>query len=184
MNYNFEQFPALESQLLSLVQLDENHKGDLFRLLTIPEVTRYFPVIPIAKENDLLKKIAYFKQQFNEGSGMRWGITLKGQQSVIGTIGFSSIIPHHKASIVYALHPAHQRKGLVTEALGALLHFGFIDLGLRRIEAEVMPGNTASERLLEKLGFKYEGLLQQWMNWEGKYCDIKMFALLNEQAVF
>ncbi len=181
MSFNFEEFPILETQRLALVPLEDAHKGDLFRLFTLREVTAYFPVIPITAENDLLTMISYFKQQFSDRSGIRWGIAIKGQQNIIGTIGFSTISAQHKGSIVYALLPDHQRKGIITEALDAVLQFGFTNLQLRRIEAEVMPGNTASEQLLEKTGFSYEGLLQQWMCWHGQYTDIKMYSLLRNK---
>jgi [ribosomal protein S5]-alanine N-acetyltransferase len=49
---------------------------------------------------------------------------------------------------------------------------------VKRIEAEVIPGNIASEKVRVKLGFSHEGLLRQWMLWDGKYNDINMYALL------
>ena len=69
----------------------------------------------------------------------------------------------------------------MTEALTAVLDFGFARIGLNRIEAYVMPGNTASIRLLEKLGFANEGLLAQYENWGGKgFVDLYMFGKTRE----
>lgn len=67
----------------------------------------------------------------------------------------------------------------MTEALEAVLGFGFREVGLHRIQAVVMPGNVGSERLLEKLGFQREGILREYENWGDKgYVDVTMFSLL------
>lgn len=54
----------------------------------------------------------------------------------------------------------------------------FNNLEINRIEAEVMQGNVASEAVLGKLGFKNEGVLRQWMYWNGNHYDMTMFSLL------
>jgi len=66
----------------------------------------------------------------------------------------------------------------MSEALEALIQFGLEKLSLNRIEAEVMQGNTRSEKLLTKLQFQKEGVLKDWMYWNGQYYDITMFSLL------
>ena len=67
----------------------------------------------------------------------------------------------------------------MTEALAAIVGFGFREIGLNRIQVVVMPGNVGSERLLEKLGFRREGLLREYENWGNKgYVDVNMFSLL------
>ena len=178
MTHQFDKFPALDTPRLSLVELTEHHCADLFAMFTNPHVTQYFPVIPMREEKDLLKMITLFKDRYAAQTGIRWGIVLQGQDTVIGTAGFNSFTIGHKASLVYALHPNEQGKGLITEALQAILQFGFEELNVNRIEAEVMPGNTASEKVLGKLEFIYEGLLREWMYWQGIRSDIKMYSLL------
>ena len=72
----------------------------------------------------------------------------------------------------------------MTEALDAIIGFGFREVGLNRIQAVVMPGNEGSEKLLEKLGFRREGVLRQYDNWGEKgYVDMKMFSLLRREYV-
>ena len=66
----------------------------------------------------------------------------------------------------------------MTEALQTIIHFGFNELDINRIEAEVMQGNIISEKLLEKLNFVREGILRQWMLWNGQYYDMTMYSLL------
>ena len=67
----------------------------------------------------------------------------------------------------------------MTEALDAVIGFGFREVGLNRIQAVVMPGNEGSDKLLEKLGFRREGVLREYENWREKgYVDVVMFSLL------
>jgi ribosomal-protein-alanine N-acetyltransferase len=64
--------------------------------------------------------------------------------------------------------------------LETVIDFGFNSLEINRIEAEVMQGNIVSEKVLEKSGFKNEGVLRQWMYWNGNYYDMTMFSLLKK----
>ena len=69
----------------------------------------------------------------------------------------------------------------MTEALCAILNFGFGEMELNRIESVVMPENTASIIMLEKLGFRNEGLLEEYEKWGSKgFVDLCMFAMLRK----
>lgn len=69
------------------------------------------------------------------------------------------------------------------EALGKVVSFAFERLEVNRIEAEVMQGNIASDKLLSKAGFKKEGILREWMYWNNRYYDMTMFSLLKSDRV-
>ena len=86
-----------------------------------------------------------------------------------------------RAELGYALGRAHWGRGLMFEALGALLTHAFDGLGLRRIEAEVNPANTASVRLLERLGFTREGVLRQRWVAKGAAYDVNFYGLLRSE---
>jgi len=86
-----------------------------------------------------------------------------------------------RAELGYVLGRAHWGQGLMFEALDALLTQAFRGLGLRRIEAEVNPENTASARLLERLGFTCEGLLRQRWVAKGAIHDVKVYGLLRDE---
>jgi ribosomal-protein-alanine N-acetyltransferase len=69
----------------------------------------------------------------------------------------------------------------MTEALNAIIDLGFMEMGLNRIEAVIMPENSASIKLLEKLGFHNEGILKEYENWGSKgLTDLCMLALLRK----
>jgi ribosomal-protein-alanine N-acetyltransferase len=76
------------------------------------------------------------------------------------------------------LQTEHWNNGYITEALKTVMNFGFDRLEINRIEAEVMQGNIISEKILDKLNFKNEGVLREWMFWNGKHYDMTMFSLL------
>lgn len=172
-------FPVLHSPRLDLVEIQHSHQPDLFYLLTDKRVTEYFPAIALHEVGDVRKIVDHFHKRFRDKRSIRWGIALKGRQELIGTIGFNSFPSGHKGVMVYALMQEFWGKGYMAEAIAAVAAYAFNALALKRIEAEVLPGNTASEKVLVKTGFRHEGLLHQWLLWEGNAYDINMYALLN-----
>lgn len=180
MLHDTETFPVLRTPRLDLVETVHAHAGDMFKLFSDKRVTEFYPMIPINDKNEMVPVIESFSIRFKEQQGIRWGIALKGSSAIIGTIGFHTYTEGHKASIVFALMPEYHGKGYASEAIQEVLKFGFEKLGLKRIEAEVMPGNTASEQVLVKTGFSYEGLLRDWMHWNKQYYDINMYSIVKD----
>lgn len=173
-------FPELHTQRLDLIELQPSHAPDILELFGDPRVTEYYHVMPLKSILDAERVITYFHHRYKDQLGIRWGITLKGQSKLIGTIGFNSFPQIHRGVIVYALAHPHWGRGLMTEAILEMVRFGFRELQLSRIEAEVMPANTPSERVLVKNGFHQEGTLKKWMEWDGRLFDINMWALVRE----
>ena len=183
-------FPILYTERLDLIEITQNHLSDLFKLFGDENVTQFYNLLPLKNLKEGQKLIDWFQNRFKDKLGIRWGIALKGQKNIIGTIGFNNFTKRHRANIGYDLQTEHWNKGYATEALNIILKFGFNELELNRIEAEVMQGNVFSEKLLYKLNFTNEGVLRQWMFWNEKHYDMTMFSLLkmdydrtnNEQA--
>lgn len=173
-----DQFPVLQTSRLRLIEIQHVHQPDLFYLFTDKLVTRYYHVIPLQEVADVRKIVDMLQQRFQDKQAIRWGIALENQEELIGTIGFNSWAPGHKAVLIYALVQEYWGKGIMTEAINAVVQYGFDTLQLKRIEAEVLQGNTGSERVLEKTGFQHEGLLRQGMMWNGVAYDINMYARL------
>jgi len=171
-------FPELKTERLQLIQITQSHLEDYYQLFSDERVARYYNILPFSEQKDAQKYIDWFESRFNEGLGIRWGIALKGEKNIIGTLGFNNYKENHRANIGYDLRFDFWNKGLMTEALRAVIAFGFNELGINRMEAEVMMGNAASERVLGKLGFKREGALREWMYWNDRYYDMIMFSLL------
>src|SRR5215475_14697703 len=86
--------------------------------------------------------------------------------------------PHRSAKLGYAIRFDRWGRGFATEAAGALLRFGFDDLGLHRVTAACGPDNTASIRVLEKLGYVSEGRLRDHVFTNGAWRDSLLYSLL------
>ena len=87
-------------------------------------------------------------------------------------------IRNKRVEIGYIIDPAHQRKGIATEAVSAMLDFCFGELGLHRVQAFTHPDNTASRKLVEKLGFRHEGLLRDNLRVGDEWRDDVLYALI------
>lgn len=175
----FASVPRIETERLVLRALRESDADAVFRVFRDPDVTRHYDLHTFTTLDQARSLIAFFAGRFRARQGIRWGVTLRGEDVVVGTCGFNAWERHLGAApIGYDLAREHWGRGIATEAVGAILGFGFETMALNRIEALVVPGNVGSERLLAKLGFEREGLLREKGHWGGRHHDLQMFALL------
>jgi ribosomal-protein-alanine N-acetyltransferase len=86
--------------------------------------------------------------------------------------------PAMSATVGYWLGETHIGQGYMTEALGEVREFTFRDLGLSRLEAGCLPENAASRRVLERCGFKYEGVAQAYLQIAGRWRNHVLYAAL------
>ena len=111
-------------------------------------------------------------------------VTLKTDSRLIGNCGIRlNGVDSHAAEIGYELAPDEWGHGYATEAAGAIIRFGFEELGLHRIGAWTVADNTASIRVLEKLGMTLEGRLRDYERYKGRYWDVLMFGMIREWQV-
>lgn len=112
----------------------------------------------------------------------RFWITEKGSNEIIGTVCISSILfgSVKNCFLSYKIAQSCQGKGYATEAVGEIVHFAFKILQLHRIESYVMPRNSKSIRVMEKLNFMPEGISKRCLEVNGKWEDHIRFSLLNE----
>jgi len=113
--------------------------------------------------------------------GINWVIALKGSNKMIGNICLWNIKKeHHRAEIGYALHFDHHRKGIMDEAIRAVLEVGFRKYKFHSIEANVNPKNKASIKLLEKNKFRREAYYKENYFFNGKFLDSAIYSLLKK----
>jgi ribosomal-protein-alanine N-acetyltransferase len=111
-----------------------------------------------------------------------WGIEHKAIGRLIGTCGyFRWDQQHHRAEIGYDLSPDFWGQGLMPEAIQALIHYGFTEMNLNRIEAMTDSQNRRSERVLIKLGFQREGLLREYHCRDGDFYDQVQYSVLKRE---
>jgi ribosomal-protein-alanine N-acetyltransferase len=181
MNANFPKsdFPVLFSDRFKLVEIKDEHRNDIFELFGDDSVTQFYNITTLQRVEDADAIIDHFRTRFADKKGIRWGIAEPTNEAkILGTIGFNSIIPEHKAQLGYDLKSAQWKRGIITEVIDCVLNYAFNNLNINRVEAEVMPGNYASERVLEKNGFLKEGLFRDWMFWNNRHYDIYIYSIL------
>ncbi|MFK3988153.1 GNAT family N-acetyltransferase [Exiguobacterium mexicanum] len=175
---------SLSTNRLTLRRVTADDAPQLLAYLSKPEVVRHMGLDPFTSLEDALEEIAWYDSILEEGTGVRWGITLTGQNEVIGSCGFLNVsAKHQRAEIGFELSSDYWGRGIAGEALRAVVRHGFAQLGFHRIEALVEPANTASQQLLERVGFTREGLLRGYEFTRGKYDDLYMYSLLETDSM-
>ncbi|MEY9866547.1 ribosomal-protein-alanine N-acetyltransferase [Peribacillus sp. B2I2] len=174
-------FPLIETRRLILREVTIEDAGDMFKYLSDTDVVKPMGLDPCQTVNDVWDEIKWYESIFKEGTGIRWGITLKDSGKVIGSCGFLNMVSkHHRAEIGYELSKDHWRKGIASEALEAVVMYGYRHFQLERIEALIEPANSPSQKLVEKQGFRREGLLRHYEYTCGKFDDLYMYSLIKE----
>lgn len=103
---------------------------------------------------------------------------------VVGVVNINEIVGgvFQSAYLGYYGMQEFGRKGLMTQALRAAIRFAFGDLGLHRLEANIQPENRASIALVQRLGFRQEGLSSRYLHIGGEWRDHERWALLADET--
>lgn len=178
----FNRFPELWTDRLRLRRIEPADAADMFRFLSDEAVTRYFGVETFTHVEEAERRIYSINAGFRNRQAVRWGITLQDDDVLIGSCGFIYWRRSYRhAAVGYELAQPYWRQGIMTETLSAVLEFGFTTMDLNRIEALVVPQNTPSRTLLQKLGFSHEGVMREYGFWNGRFHDLAVFSLLQRE---
>ncbi len=174
----------LETERLILREITNEDANAVYSSFSNDEVTRYYGQDTMKDIEEAEKIIDIFALNYIEKRGIRWGIQRKDDQKVIGTIGFHAWVHKHKrAEIGYEIHPDYWRNGYTHEALLKIISYGFEEMRLTRIGAVVFTENEASNKLLTKIGFQKEGLLNDYMYQNGKPHDTYIYSFVNNDGL-
>ncbi len=178
----FREFPEIRTKRLILRQPTMKDLEWYFEYFSTPEMVRGGGE-PGPKNMKAARK--EFREDltdlYRKRLGFRWIVTLKGDNRPIGTLGFYKWSPSasYQAEMGYDLEKEHWGKGIMTEAMKAVIDFGFEKMELNRIEVFIMPRNKRSIKMIKNLGFKREGLLRQrYFDEFGNYADDILFSML------
>jgi len=175
----FNRFPQLESGRLIFREFQFSDANELFLLRSNDQVMCYMDTAKHQTVKDSEDLIFHISESFKLQTGINWAIIEKSSNNFIGYFGFWRIIRDHcRAEIGFALKPEYWNKGFMTESLNTLIKFGFNDLKLHSIEANVNPNNVNSKKLLKKVGFKQEAYFRENYLFNGKFIDSKIYVLL------
>ena len=154
---------------------------DLYEYSSDPEVARHVLWTAHTSIHQTRNYIRYLLRQYKTGAPSSYVIALRDTGKVIGTIGYMWIKPEDRSGEVgYSLHRGYWNQGLMTEALEAILAFGFLKLNLNRIEAQHETANPASGRVMQHVHMQHEGTLRQRVYNKGRYVDVELYAILRK----
>lgn len=179
LTINFHPFKNLETERLLLRRVAASDIKEIRELRGNPETMKFIPRPLVTTDEEALEHFKMIDEKIENNTGINWAITLKGNPKLIGIIGHYRIQPeNHRCEIGYMILPQYNGQGIVTEAIKAVLEYGFDDLKMHSIEAVIDPENFASERVLIKNGFVKEAHILENELWDGKFWDTVIYSLL------
>jgi RimJ/RimL family protein N-acetyltransferase len=156
----------------------------LYDLQSRPDVTRYLYFG--ARDREQVRESLRAKIQAavldGEGGGLTPAVVLRETGAVIGDVMLRwTSREHQQGEIGYIFHPDHGGRGYATEAAEVMLRLGFEELGLHRIVGRLDARNTASARVLERLGMRREAHFVQNEFVKGEWTDEIVYAILKDE---
>jgi len=143
------------------------------------EIYRYMSPEPPASPDVVAENIRRCLGLPVEDQPPYWVIVLKERGCVVGLIGIIHLDRVHSSGwLTYEVARELWGKGIATEAVRAVLGYGFDTVGLNRIGAYCWEGNMASQRVMEKAGMRFEGTLRQTGFLKGAYRNMKYYSVL------
>lgn len=181
MKFNdyFQAVPMLETERLLLRPFTYEDMDDYLEFFADPEVQKYLGGILIPQRGeDYRRWVGNINGRCLKAKLVfTWCVELKAEKMVIGRCDLGGFVRKSMADISYYTSRLYWHMGLTGEAVKRVIQFGFVDLGLHRIQATIMPENTYSLRLLESVGFKNEGLLRMY-DFGQSFSDAHMLSML------
>jgi ribosomal-protein-alanine N-acetyltransferase len=176
--------PTLAGNGVILRQLAADDIQRLFEIFSDPEVMRYWSRGPFADLSEARALLGEIDKGWREDAFYQWGVTLAATGELMGTTTLFRIDrDHRRAEIGFALGSRWWGQGWGTATAARIATYAFQALGLHRLEADVDPRNAASLRVLERLGFRREGLLRARYHVAGEIQDSVLLGLLSDEWV-
>jgi [ribosomal protein S5]-alanine N-acetyltransferase len=178
MTNHTDEFPQLETSRLLLREVGPQDSQAIFHYCSDPQVTEHFmePLTSYEKAEEIAREYAGY---YRTGKGIVWAVTLKDSPLMVGTCGYEILSRYDKrGEIGCDLAREHWGKGLMKEAMQAVIEYSFNRMDLNRIEARVFTGNARSLGLFQSLNFKTEGILREHRWFKGAFRDNVILSLL------
>lgn len=179
LELNFNPFPVLETERLIIRALTNADAEDVFAFRSNPDAMRFVPRPLQRNTDDALEMIGMINHNIASNDCIAWGVELKSSGRIIGSVSFHRIEKeNHRGEVGYMLHPDYWGKGLVSEAVRAIVDYGFRVLNFHSIEAIIDPDNTASANVLNKLHFVKEAHFRENFVQNNRFTDTAIYSLL------
>jgi len=171
----------LDTDRLHLRQFRMSDAPDVQDLAGVYEVAKGTLILPHPyPEGEAGRWIAGLQREVEAGTVVNFAIVLRADDRLIGSIGLDIAAAHQQARMSYWLGQPYWNRGYCTEAVKAVLAYGFQQLQLHRIYAPHFLNNPASGRVLQKVGMIHEGRLREHYLRFGQYVDVELYGLLEQ----
>ena len=153
----------------------------LFLVFCDAQAMRYWSSPPHGSPLVTIEVIERAQMAFLAGEGIEWAITRAGDDTAVGKIGhWRWQRTHSRSEVGFILRRDLWGQGLAAEALGAVVDWGFARLELHSIEAQLDAANVGSQRTLERVGFRREGLLKQSYFDGREFRDTLLYGMIRD----
>ena len=154
LHRNFIPFPILTTERLTLRQLADSDKNEIFELRSDPQVNRFLDRKPSKTPDDAIDFINKINAGITNNQQLYWAISILGTNTLVGTIClFNFLEERNQVEIGYELLPQYQGQGFMQESIAKVISYGIDTIGLKRIEAFTHKDNQSSGKLLNKFNF-------------------------------
>jgi RimJ/RimL family protein N-acetyltransferase len=171
----------LRTPRLTLRPIRVNDAPALYKARGDADVMRYWDWPAQESVTELREVLATHIPSPGNDNMLWWVVALSPDGPAIGECDLSDIDRHHaRAEVGFLFAKDHWGQGYAREAMERVIRYGFHDLGLERLTARFHDGNEGSRRLLERLGFAYEGRLRAHIVRDGGRRDCLIYGLLRE----
>jgi len=171
-------FPTLTTERFLLQQVLPEDQQFIFEGLSHPQIIPFFGVRYDSFEATK-KQMDWYEKSYKDGTGGPWKIIDKITGEKKGVVAWYFFKPDHKkAEVGFWVFPQFWNQGIASEVLRPVIEYCQKEKDIHRLEAFVEEGNHASCRVLEKLGFAYEGTMKECEFKDGNYINLLIYALL------
>ncbi len=180
----FRKFPEIESERLLFRDILHSDSNDLFEIYRNRKALKFQVISPFRSMAEVKRYVDVVHDGYQNRYFIRWGLVEKQTGKLIGLISLHHLeLWNYKAEIGYMLNEAYWNMGYATEAVDKLLEMGLVKWGLHKVEAEIHPGNAASMRVVEKLGFVKDGYKREaaFDREKKSYQDRILYSLLADE---
>jgi RimJ/RimL family protein N-acetyltransferase len=171
----------LRTERLILRRPEAEDLRNLLKLLSDPSFAATVPEIPRTEEE--IREYLEVERAVNRPERDKCFNLLLERRQDNCVIGLSTLVlrGHSQGEIGYALHRDHHRLGYASEAARAFMDYAFNELGLHRIYAETQADNTASWKVMERLGMRREAYFREMVQEDGNWLDVVVYAVLADE---
>ncbi len=178
----YSRLPNLETPRLILRKMSLADAEDVYEYASDPQVTRFTLWEPHRSLQDSIDFLHNVAGLYAGHHVAPWGIEIRTERKLVGTCGFVSWqVRDGRAEIGYGLSRNYWGQGLMTEAVKAVIDFGFTSMELNRIQAMCDIENHPSYRVMEKAGLQFEGILRGYVLSRGEFRDQRLYSILREE---